>query len=246
MGGGREDIIGGIRRALRRGPLGAAAQDGLRDRLVAPQRNLVPARAAGLDHAGQVELFLAMAAEADTTIARVATLDGVPDAVAEYLAAGNLPSELTLAPDPALDALPWARRPLLRLHRGKAGPAVEVSLTPAFAGIAETGTLMLVSGRKTPSTLNFLPDTHIVVLRRSQVLATYEEGWTRLRERQAALGEPALPRTVNFITGPSRTGDIEQRMQLGAHGPRRLHILLVEEPAVPAPSAGRPPGAVGA
>ena len=97
-----------------------------------------------------------------------------------------------------------------------------VSLTPCFAAIAETGTLMLVSGRDTPTTLNFLPDTHIVVLRADQVLPHYEEGWSRLR------ASGPMPRTVNFITGPSRTGDIEQRIQLGAHGPRRLHIVLVD------------------
>ncbi len=132
-----------------------------------------------------------------------------------------------MSPDPALDAIPWGERPLLQIRRGKAEPGDQVSLTPAFAGIAETGTLMLVSGAATPSTLNFLPDTHIVVLRADQVVPTYEEGWTAAR----AAGEPGgkfMPRTVNFITGPSRTGDIEQRMILGAHGPRRLHIVLVD------------------
>ena len=102
-----------------------------------------------------------------------------------------------------------------------------MSLTPCLAAIAETGTLMLVSGADTPTTLNFLPDTHIVVLRAGQVVAGYEDGWDLVRAR--AGGDPASwPRTVNLITGPSRTGDIEQRIQLGAHGPRRLHVVLVE------------------
>ena len=81
---------------------------------------------------------------------------------------------------------------------------------------------MLVSGPRTPTTLNFLPDTHIAVVRADQVVATYEDGWDRLR------ADGPLPRAVNFITGPSRTGDIEQRIVLGAHGPRRLHIVVVE------------------
>jgi L-lactate dehydrogenase complex protein LldG len=110
----------------------------------------------------------------------------------------------------------------LKIRRGRAGADDAVSLTPCFAAIAETGTLMLVSGAQTPTTLNFLPDTHIVVVRGEQVVATYEDGWDRLRIRGA------LPRLVNFITGPSRTGDIEQRIELGAHGPRRLHIIMVE------------------
>ncbi len=96
------------------------------------------------------------------------------------------------------------------------------------AAVAETGTLMLASGPGTPTTLNFLPDTHIVVLRAGQIVASYEDGWDLIRAR--ADGNPqTLPRTINMITGPSRTGDIEQRIQLGAHGPRRLHVVLVED-----------------
>ena len=90
--------------------------------------------------------------------------------------------------------------------------------------MAETGTLMLPSGSETPSTLNFLPDTHVVVLKSRDVVGPYEEAWDRLRA-----GGKTLPRTVNFVTGPSRTGDIEQTIYLGAHGPRHLHILLIDE-----------------
>jgi L-lactate dehydrogenase complex protein LldG len=219
---GRDDILGGIRKALKRGSLDGAAADALRAQLEDPKRNLIPARATVLDDAGRIDLFVAMAEEVQTTVDRVASLADVPAAVARYLASENLPAELVMAPDPALDAIPWGERPLLQLRRGKAAPGDQVSLTPAFAGIAETGTLMLTSGPETPTTLNFLPDTHIVVLRADQVLPHYEEGWSRLR------ASGAIPRTVNFITGPSRTGDIEQRIQLGAHGPRRLHIVLVD------------------
>jgi L-lactate dehydrogenase complex protein LldG len=77
-----------------------------------------------------------------------------------------------------------------------------------------------------PTTLNFLPDTHFVVLKASQVVGHYEEAWARLR---AARGGAVLPRSVNFITGPSRSADIEQKIQLGAHGPRNLHVVLVED-----------------
>jgi L-lactate dehydrogenase complex protein LldG len=219
---GRDDILVGIRKALKRGPLEGAAADALHAQFEDPKRNLIPARATVLDDAGRIDLFVAMAEEVQTTVDRVASLADVPAAVARYLASENLPAELVMAPDPALDAIPWGERPLLQLRRGKAAPGDQVSLTPAYAGIAETGTLMLTSGPETPTTLNFLPDTHIVVLRADQVLPHYEEGWSRLR------ASGAIPRTVNFITGPSRTGDIEQRIQLGAHGPRRLHIVLVD------------------
>ena len=228
----RDQILGGIRKALKREALGTEASAVLDARLGRHERNLIPARTTVLDDAGRVELFLTMAKEVQTTISRVADAAAVPGAVADYLAQNNLPAEIAMAPDPALDAYPWNERPLLSIRRGKAEDKDPVSVTGAFAAIAETGTLMLISGPDSPTTLNLMPDTHIVVLRAGQIVGPYEEAWDRLRVRQ---GEKALPRTVNFITGPSRTGDIEQRIELGAHGPRRLHIVLVED-TVPAGS----------
>ena len=227
----RDDILGGIRRALGRGPLPADPQAVLGERVAAHCRNLIPARAATLHPAARVDLFVAMAEEVQTTVARVASDNAVPAEVARYLAAENLPAELVMAPDPALDRIPWDSRPLLQIRRGRAGPGDAVSLTPCLAGVAETGTLMLVSGPDTPTTLNFLPDTQIVVMRAGQVVASYEDGWDLVRSRGP------MPRTINFVTGPSRTGDIEQRIQLGAHGPRRLHVILIDGPAESAPHA---------
>ena len=228
MSSARDDILGGIRRALWRGSLPPDKTAELTERIAAHRRNLVPARAAALDPAARADLFVAMAEEVQTSVARVASQADIPAEVARYLAAENLPAELVVAPDPSVDAIPWAERPLLQIRRGRAEPQDAVSLTPCLAGIAETGTLMLASGPGTPTTLNFLPDTHIVVLHAGQIVASYEDGWDLLRARTQD-GAPALPRTVNLITGPSRTGDIEQRIQLGAHGPRRLHIVLVED-----------------
>jgi L-lactate dehydrogenase complex protein LldG len=224
MSAAREDIIGGIRRALGRGPLEGESEAELAERVAAHHRNLIPARAAALGPAARMALFIAMAEAVQTSVARVADAAEVPDEVARYLAAENLPAELAMAPDPALDAIPWDERPLLRIRRGRAEAHDLVSLTPCLAAIAETGTLMLVSDPETPTTLNFLPDTQIVVLHAGQVVASYEDGWDLVRGRAATKG---WPRTINLITGPSRTGDIEQRLQLGAHGPRRLHIVLV-------------------
>ncbi len=223
----RNDILGEIRRSLGREASGSESGAEAAERVAAHRRNLIPARAASLDRAGRVDLFVEMAEAVQTTVTRVASGDDVPAEVARYLAAENLPAEVAMAPDPRLDALPWGDRPLLRIRRGKAEPGDAVSLTPCLAAVAETGTLMLTSGETTPTTLNFLPETHIVVLRAGQVVASYEDGWDLLRA-QAADKLWGLPRTVNFITGPSRTGDIEQRIELGAHGPRRLHVILVD------------------
>lgn len=131
-----------------------------------------------------------------------------------------------MAPSPQLDRYGWSEQKMLALRRGRGEGRDQVSITGAFAGIAETGTLVMASGPDHPVSLNLLPDTHIVVLREEDVVAGYEDVWARLRERY---GKDAMPRTVNTITGPSRTGDIEQAMELGAHGPRRLHIVVVRE-----------------
>jgi L-lactate dehydrogenase complex protein LldG len=219
----RDQILGDLRAHLGRGRLDAAASAAAEERLAAHRRNRIPARAAALDHAGQVALFIAEAETVDATVARVAGVADVPGAVADYLSRQNLPARLVMTSDPKLDAIPWDARPLLELRRGRAEDGDAAGITGAFAAVAETGTLMLVSGADMPTRNNFLPDTHIVVLRASEVVACYEDGWDRLR----AAG--AMPRTVNFITGPSRTGDIEQRLVLGAHGPRRLHIVLIDD-----------------
>lgn len=231
MSKAREDILRRVRTALGRPTPTGADADPLNQRLEEHRSHTVPQRGQ-LDHAGQVDLFIAMVREISGTVAEVGSLDDVPDAIATYLANENLPSALTVAPDPLLDGVPWEKRPLLEVSRGKAEGSTEAGVTSAFAGIAETGTLMTLSGPEHPTTLNFLPDSHIVVLPKERVTGSYEQGWAQLRGDTK--GGQFMPRTVNFITGPSRTGDIEQKIQLGAHGPRRLHVIVVDE-------AKRPP-----
>ncbi len=220
----REAVLGTLRARLGRRP-GDGGAEAVAARIAAPARGPIPARGAG-DHAARVALFVEMAREAAAAVIRVPSAEAVPGAVADYLKSENLPAEVRLAPDPALRGLPWDGQPLIALSEGPARPSDPVSLTGAFAGIAETGTLMLTSGRTSPTTLNFLPETHIVVLKARDIAGCYEDAWDRLRAARA--GAP-LPRTVNLITGPSRTADIEQTIQLGAHGPRRLCILLVDD-----------------
>jgi L-lactate dehydrogenase complex protein LldG len=98
------------------------------------------------------------------------------------------------------------------------------AVSHAFTAVAETGTLVLTSGPDNPTTLNFLPDVHIVVVDAADVAADFETVMERLRERY---GTGIMPRTVNMITGPSRSADIEQTLLLGAHGPRKLHVIVV-------------------
>jgi len=220
----RETVLGVLRKRLGR-RTGDGGAEAVSARIAAPARGPIPARGAG-NHEAQVALFVEMAEEVAATVVRVPSTEAVPAAVADYLKSENLPAELRLAPDPALMDLPWDKQPLISRSEGPARPADPVSLTSAIAGIAETGTLMLTSGAEGPTTLNFLPETHMVVLKARDIAGNYEDAWDRLR---AARDGELLPRTVNLITGPSRTADIEQTIQLGAHGPRRLCILLVDD-----------------
>jgi L-lactate dehydrogenase complex protein LldG len=221
----RAAMFGRIRRALAVSGDEAPRRQAVAERLARHARNLVPKRS-DLDGPGQAALFKDQAEAVQATVEDAKTFADVPGLVADYLRRHNLPQRLRHGEDALLVALPWSERaPSLEVASGAAEPADEISLSCAFAGVAETGTLVLLSGPDNPTTLNFLPETHIVVLPKGAVTGSYEDVWDRLRDR---FGEGEMPRTVNLITGPSRTGDIEQTIELGAHGPRRLHIIMVD------------------
>ena len=146
------------------------------------------------------------------------------NAIAAYLGASRLPPRCAWAPTPCLPALPWKEAPE---HRARLRPAERpiAPLCPVpWSRAAETGTLFLVSGADNPTTLAFLPETHIVLIAASDIVGSYEQAWDRLR---AIYGDGALPRSVNLISGPSRTADIEQTIVRGAHGPKRLHVVIL-------------------
>ncbi len=220
----RSQILNGIRRSLRRGELGGERLQLVERRLDAPPRGPSVARAQ-LPQVEKVALFCQWAEANNATVARVVAAD-VPAEVGAYLARNNLPAVAAMAPSRQLDEYDWQGQKMLALRRGRGEGSDQVSITGAFAGIAETGTLVMASGPDHPVSLNLLPDTHIVVLREGDIVGGYEDVWARLRARY---GKNGMPRTVNTITGPSRTGDIEQAMELGAHGPRRMHILVVRD-----------------
>jgi len=154
-----------------------------------------------------------------TTIDEVKTLADIPAAVASYL------HDLKLTPAavcwPEFAALDWAAQGMKVETRPACGDDL-VGITGVFCAIAETGTLMMCSGPETPPAASLLPETHIAVVPRSRIVTGMEDGWALLRREQGS-----LPRAVNFISGPSRTADIEQTVTLGAHGPYRVHLLLL-------------------
>lgn len=155
-----------------------------------------------------------------STTGRIATLAQAPQALADWLRANGLPTEGVCWE--TLAGLDWAGAGL-RLEPRAPRDADRLGVTGAFAAIAETGTLMLLSGPGTPASTHLLPETHVALVPASRVLRHYEDAFALMR---AERGKPA--RAVNLVSGPSRTGDIEQTIVLGAHGPYRVHLLIVE------------------
>ena len=222
----REQILGRIRTALN---VDADAMDRLElvaDRLEDHKRNLVPERASGTN-AQNVKQFCQRMEAVNGTVQQVKTPSEIPGAIADYLRSHNLPQKIRRGSDPALDKLPWGKARSLEVGVGVARKTDEVSVSRAFAAVAESGTLVMTSGSDNPTSLNFLPENHIVVVESGRIAGSYEDAWDVVR---AVYGDGEMPRTVNLISGPSRTGDIEQKIELGAHGPRRLHVIVLNRP----------------
>jgi L-lactate dehydrogenase complex protein LldG len=153
-----------------------------------------------------------------STVDEVDTLAGVPATVARYLKANSLPLAAVCWAEFA--ALDW-RAAGIEIAVREARETDLVGITGAFCAIAETGTLMTMSGRDTPAATSLLPETHIAVVRKSRIVRGMEEAWQLMRDEIVA-----PPRAITFISGPSRTADIEQTVTLGAHGPYRVHVIL--------------------
>ena len=192
------------------------------ERIATHPRGVIPARGQLAPHE-RVTLFAQMVEVANGTAETLPSAANVPAAVAAFLRAHNLPMQIRRGDDPRLAAMPWDAHRTLEVSTGASDGHQLASVSHAFGGAAETGTLIMASGPDNPTTLNFLPDTHIVVIDAKDIAGDYETVWQRLRER---FGD-ALPRAINMITGPSRSADIAQILILGAHGPRRLHVLII-------------------
>ena len=218
----RDLVLGSIRTALGVTGEEAPRRKVVADRLREHPSGVVPRRGQ-LAPAERVALFADMVKAAAGSVARVSADDEIPAAVTEFLRRHNLPLALRRGDDARLAAFPWEREQTLEVSVGASDGHQLASVSHAFAAVAETGTLVLASGRDNPTTLNFLPDNHIVVVDASDIVADFESAFARLR---ACYGERQLPRVVNMITGPSRSADIEQTLILGAHGPRRLHVII--------------------
>ncbi|HEY6240732.1 MAG TPA: lactate utilization protein C [Burkholderiales bacterium] len=212
----RERILARIRKAQGRGgnTPSQAELEAVETYLRAHPRGTLPKVEADL-----VTRFRARAESMQSTTEEVAAKAEVPSAVARYLKSNNLPLAGCIWPQ--LADLDW-KGAGLALEPREANGNDAVGVTGAFAAIAETGTLMFASGPDTPSTVSLLPETHVAVVSAGRIVAHMEDAWALAR---AEFGQ--LPRAINFVSGPSRTADIDQTIVLGAHGPYRVHIILV-------------------
>ncbi|MDM8561382.1 LUD domain-containing protein [Candidatus Parabeggiatoa sp. HSG14] len=213
MNQSRDTILNNIRKSLGYNQISADTVKVLKARLAAHTVHEQPALEQDL-----MSRFITKLEKVAGTLNSISHSKEIPFAVLAFLQQHNLPLEIVV--DSRLKTLPWPNKFQIAYRAAQAKDVVSVNC--AFAGIAETGSLVLLSSADCPTTLNFLPETHLIILYKDKLVAHIEEVWTHLRTQ-------AMPRTVNIITGPSRTADIEQTIQLGAHGPRRLHVIFVEK-----------------
>ena len=205
----RDSILARVRRATGGGdPDAVAARTG--------QPAPVPA-AARTEGDARIDQFIEKAVAADATASRLASLDDLPKALANELRNRNLPAAIRSGADPAF-ARDWGG---IEHSVGPGRLDEPATLSRAELAMAETGTLVLASGPANPVTLTFLGETHFVVVRAEDIQAGFEDMWAAWRARGLD------PRTVNLVTGPSRSADIGQTLQLGAHGPVALHVFVV-------------------
>ena len=181
--------------------------------------------AAGVTPGALSKRFFEKSRAMSSTVECLPTFAEAPAAIARYLAAQGLPMQGVCWP--SLASLGWAGVGL-QVEARPANGDDPVGITGCFCAIAETGTLMLLSGPETAATTSLLPETHIAVVRVSRIVPSMEDGFALLRAEHGELCG-ALPRAVNLVSGPSRTGDIEQTIVLGAHGPYRVHLVLIDD-----------------
>jgi L-lactate dehydrogenase complex protein LldG len=221
----RDTVLSKIRASLGAKGSGAGRRAATDKRIAEKPRHLIPERVKGKTREQLLKLLRGFLEGQSATVLEIASGNDLPAALAGYLRKNNLPFRLRVGGDPYLTQVPWGQEPQLEVMLGQAQPNDEVGLSHATAAVAETGTLVLASGPDNPVTLNFLPETHVIVVEERDIVGPYEDAWLKVRAR---FGDRIMPRTVNMISGPSRTADIGGKLVLGAHGPRRMCVMIVK------------------
>lgn len=221
----RDAILAKIRKSLGNPADDSGRRDAVERRIAAPPRATAPSRVAATGNA-LVDIFVDELRRQVAEVEEVATADDIPTVIARYLKAKNQPPRIRLGSDEKLAGLDFAKSSGMEADKGPATADDTAGLSMAYLAMAETGTMALLSGPGNPVTLAFLPETHVIVVPKSRIVATYEDAFALLRKEK---GAGAMPRTLNLITGPSRTADIGGRIVIGAHGPRRLLAIVAAD-----------------
>jgi len=217
----RENIL-----ARLRGSLGRNAENGAHGRAIINEYLAAHTKGPQPKISGDLlARFCEESKKLSSSVDEVTSLRDVPQAVARYLAEHKLPTQAVCWPEFA--SLDWRGAQLDVASRTVDGRD-PVGITGCHSAIAETGTLILCSSPLTPAALSLLPETHNVIVPAGCIVGVVEDAWQRVR-KEVSTGKAGWPRAINFISGPSRTGDIEQTIVLGAHGPYRVHIVIVRE-----------------
>ena len=217
----RDAVLARVRKALGTGGNSTARSDA-EAYVAAHAHGPRPAMPADL-----VARFMTRATDMESTVERINDRREIPAAVNRYVDALELPPALASQKSrkgvcwPEFADLDWSGSRLDIEARPTLGHD-RLGITGAFCAIAETGTLVVLAGADTPTATTLLPDTHVAIVRADRVVSGMEEAFALIRRERGQ-----LPRAVNLISGPSRTGDIEQTIVLGAHGPFRVHILVL-------------------
>lgn len=222
----RDRTLDAIRRQLGAGAADdAARRERIAQRMAQPPDHLRPALSdlGGAEDgmpgsAAVVARFQQCLVSHAASMARVSGWGDVPAEVARFVDTFGGGRRAVISA--SLRGLPWPED--WQLDTGAAGIEVSLGVSRAWRGVAETGSLLMWSGPSSPITHHFVPETEVITLAAGDIVAYPESCWADFR----AGGEP-MPRALNIIAGPSRTGDVEQTIELGAHGPRRLHVIVV-------------------
>jgi L-lactate utilization protein LutC len=209
-----------------RGRLAAGAPADIAHPLPPPLTSVPVVRSSLLDPSDVLASFVANATTARAVVHRVDS-DDVPADLLERIVAGlNARRAVVTVEEDAqrlvepLTAVGVSVAPLSI----EAAAEADLGVTSAVAAIATTGTLVVSTAAAGGRTASLLPPAHLCVLPASRVVASSEEVLRPLSASTAA----AMPSNLVLITGPSRSGDIEQIIALGVHGPIRVEIVLLE------------------
>jgi L-lactate dehydrogenase complex protein LldG len=171
-----------------------------------------------------VERYTELAIEALSTVDSVTSWDKVPAAVQGYLASRSLGSDLVSDTRAPIDAAAWKAAGLDVLDP-PVEPDDDCFVTDCFGAVAESGAVVISSDDGKSIANDFLARTHIILLPKERIVSSLAELWALLR---AEYVETSLPREFCLVTGPSRTADLGVPARMGAHGPERMHVIIVD------------------